>query len=254
MGVDVVIHLAARVHVMHDRSQDPLAAFMAVNAEGTRQLAEQAAAAGASRFIFVSSATVNGEQTRPGSPYTVADAPSPKDPYGESKWEAEKMLHEVASRTGLEIVIVRPPLVYGRDVKANFARLIGLVRRGVPLPLGAVDNRRSLVGLNNLVDLLVRCVHHPRAAGQTFLVSDGDDLSTPSLIRELGTAMGCPAKLFPVPVSILRLGGRLLGRTDEIGRLIESLQMDIRHTCETLEWRPPFSVQSELLRAVSGAP
>jgi len=251
-GVACIVHLAARVHVMCDPADDPLAAFRAVNVDGTRRLAEQAAAAGVPRLIFVSSVKVNGERSAPGSPLSAADTPASADPYGLSKWEAEQALREIAARTGLATVIVRPPLIYGAGMTGNLARLAGLVRRGVPLPLGAVDNLRSFVGLENLIDLLVRCVRHPRAAGQTFMVSDGEDLSTPALIHQLAAAMGRRARLFPVPVQWLRAGARLVGRADEIERLIDSLQVDIRHTCETLDWRPPVSVADGLRRALSG--
>ena len=188
-GVDCVIHCAARAHVMYETESDALAAYRAVNVAGTQRLAEQAAAAGVKRLVYLSSIKVNGEQTALGAPFLFSDAPVPEDPYGVSKWEAEQALWEVSSKTGLELVVIRPPLVYGPRVKGNFLRLLRWVSRGLPLPLGAVQNQRSLVGLDNLVDLLIRCVDHPAAAGQTFLVSDGQDLSTPELIRQLADAM-----------------------------------------------------------------
>lgn len=252
-GVDTIIHAAARVHVMNEEARDPLAAFRLVNVAGTRKLGDQAAKAGVGRLIFVSSIKVNGEATvadLSNPAFTAADLPRPEDPYGQSKWEAELTLHEVAARTGLEVVIVRPPLVYGPGVRANFLRLIRLVQRGVPLPLGSVKNRRSLVGLDNLVDLLIRCVDHPAAVGQTFLVSDGHDLSTPELIRRLAEAMGRPARLLPFPPALLRLGGRLTGYLEEVKRLIGSLQADIRHTCEMLDWYPPVPVEEGIRRTM----
>lgn len=249
-GVDCVVHCAARVHVMKEAAADPLAAFRAVNTGGTRRLAEQAAAAGVRRLVFVSSIKVNGERTAPEASFLFSDPPAPEDAYGLSKWEAEQALWQVAAFTGLEVVVVRPPLVYGPGVGANFFRLLRLVERGWPLPLGAVDNRRSQVALDNLVDLLATCIDHPAAAGQTFLVSDGEDLSIPELIRRLARTMGRPDRLWPVPVPLLRLGGRLLGHSAEVARLVGSLQVDIEHTCRTLGWRPPITVDEGLRRAV----
>lgn len=249
-GVDSVVHLAARVHVMDDKAVDPLVEFRRVNTAGTLHLARQAARAGVRRLVYLSSVKVNGEATEPGRKFTAADPPAPLDPYGISKMEAEQGLAAVAAETGLEVVVIRPPLVYGPGVKANFARLLALVERGVPLPLALVDNRRSMVALGNLVDLIITCLDHPAAAGQTFLVADGEDLSTPELIRRLARAMGRPARLWPVPVSLLRLGGKLLGRSGEVERLVGCLQVDIDHTCRTLGWRPPLSVDEGLRRAV----
>ena len=250
-GAEAVIHCAARVHVMQDSAADPLTAFRAVNVEGTQRLAEVAATVGVRRLVFLSSIKVNGESTAPGAPFRASDSPRPSDAYAVSKWEAEQALHAVASRTGLEVVLVRPPLVYGPGVRANFERLMRLVARGAPIPLGKVDNRRSMVGLDNLVDLLIRCVDHPAAAGQTFLVSDGRDLSTPEWIRMLAAVIGRPARLLPVPPALLRLGGRLTGRGAEVERLIDSLQLDIESTCETLDWSPPVSVEEGLSRTVA---
>lgn len=266
IGVDCVIHCAARTHVMHDTEADVFAAYRSVNVAGTRRLAEQAAAAGVGRLVFLSSLKVNGETTdglaRPfGSSWAVCpsdgagahnDAP-PEDPYGISKWEAEQALWEVSAKTGLEVVVVRSPLVYGPGVKGNLARLLKLVRSGVPLPLGAVRNKRSLIGLDNLVDLLIRCVDHPAAAGQTFLVSDGEDLSTPDLLRHMAAAMGRSARLFTVPVSLLRLAGSALGKRAEIDRLVGSLQVDSSYTRQVLGWAPPVSVQEGIRRMVQGA-
>jgi len=243
-GVSCVIHCAARAYVMHETESDALAAYRSVNVNGSRCLAEQAAAAGVRRMVYLSSIKVNGEQTPLGAPFLFSDAPAPEDPYGLSKWEAEQALWEVAAKTGLEVVVVRPPLVYGSGVKGNFLRLLRWVARGVPLPLGAVQNQRSLVGLDNLVDLLIRCVDHPAAAGQTFLVSDGQDLSTPELIRLLARAMDKSPRLIPVPVPLLRLAGRMTGKGGEVDRLVGSLQIDSSFTCETLGWTPPVSVEA----------
>lgn len=252
-GVRVVVHLAARVHVMQDLAADPLAAFRAVNTAGTLALARQAAAAGVRRFVFVSSIKVNGEQTELGQAYRYDDRPAPQDPYGISKCEAEDGLRALAAATGLEVVVVRPPLVYGPNVKANFAALMRAVQRGLPLPLGAVtDNRRSFVAIDNLVDFLVTCLDHPAAADQTFLVSDGEDLSTADLLRRLGRAMNRPARLIPVPTALLRAGAALLGRRDQAQRLLGNLQIDIDHTRTNLGWTPPVSVDEGLRRASEG--
>jgi nucleoside-diphosphate-sugar epimerase len=252
-GVSCVIHCAARTHVMHETAGDALAAYRAVNVDGSLRLAEQAAAAGVRRLVYLSSVKVNGEQTALGAPFLLSNRPAPEDAYGISKWEAEQALWDVSARTGLEVVVVRLPLVYGPGVKGNLARLLKLVRSGVPLPLGAVKNRRSLIGLDNLVDLLIRCVDHPAAAGQTFLVSDGEDLSTPDLIRHMAAAMGRSARLFPMPVSLLRLAGSALGKRAEIDRLVGSLQIDSSHTRRVLGWTPPVSVQEGIRRMVQGA-
>jgi nucleoside-diphosphate-sugar epimerase len=240
-GVDCVIHCAARAHVMHET--DALAAYRAVNVAGAQRLAVQAAALGVRRLVFLSSIKVNGEQTALGASFLFSDAPAPEDSYGLSKWEAEQGLWEIASQTGMEVVVVRPPLVYGPGVKGNLQRLLRWVARGVPLPLGAVHNQRSLVGLSNLVDLLLRCAEYPAAAGQTFLASDGQDLSTPQLIRLMAEGMNRPARLLSVPVALLQAGGSLLGKRGEIDRLVGSLQVDSGHTQAQLGWPPPVSVE-----------
>lgn len=246
-GVDTVIHTAARVHVMNDRSADPLAEFRRVNVAGTLNLARQAAAAGVKRLVFVSSVKVNGEATLPGQPFKADDAHVPNDPYGLSKYEAEVGLRALAAETGLEVAIVRPPLVYGPGVKANFAAMVRWLNRGVPLPLGAViHNRRSLVALDNLVDLLLVCATHPAAANQTFLASDGDDVSTADLLRRIGLALGKSARLIPVPVSWLKLGAAVLGKADVAQRLLGSLQVDIAKNQQLLGWTPPVSVDDAL--------
>lgn len=245
-GVEVVIHCAARVHVMDEQAADPLAGFRAVNVEATRHLAQQAAAAGVTRFVFVSSIKVNGEETAAGRPFTADATARPQDAYGQSKLEAEQALFAIAAQTGLEVVVVRPPLVYGPGVKANFASLMRALQRRLPLPFGAIDNRRSLVARDNLVDLLLCCARHPAAAGQVFLVSDGEDLSTAQLCRGLSQALGVRPRLLPVPPALLRLLGRLTGRSQQVQRLLGSLQVDISATCRRLDWRPPVRVEQAL--------
>ena len=250
-GCEVVVHLAARVHVMADTATNPLAEFRRVNVQGTLNLARQAAAAGVRRFVFVSSIKVNGEATQLGHSFTAADAPAPQDAYGVSKMEAEQGLREIALQTGMEVVIIRPPLVYGPGVKANFAAMMRWLRRGVPLPLGAIHNQRSLVALGNLVDLIVTCLTHPAAANQTFLVSDGEDVSTTELLRRMGQAMGHPARLLPVPTSWLKLAA-LVGKKDVAQRLCGSLQVDIEKTRRLLGWTPPLSLDEGLNKAAEG--
>ena len=253
-GVDIVIHAAARVHVMADRDSDPVAAYRRVNVDGTVNLARQAASAGVRRFVFVSSIKVNGEATQPGRPFRPDDPPAPEDAYGISKHEAEQALKALALDTGMEFVIVRPPLVYGPGVRANFRSMMRWLERGIPLPLGAIHaNRRSLVALDNLVDLLIVCATHLAAANQTFLVSDGEDLSTTDLLRRTAGAMGNRARLVPVPGFLLALGCKLLGRSAISQRLCGSLQVDIAKNRELLAWQPPLSVDEGLARAAHGA-
>ncbi len=249
-GVNVVVHTAARAHVMAETEVDALDAYRGVNVEGTRRLAEQAAEAGVRRFVFLSSVKVNGEETAPGSPFRADDAPSPEDDYGRSKWEAEQALREVAEKTGLEVVIIRPPLVYGPGVKGNFATMMDWVAKGVPLPLGAINNRRSLVALDNLVDLISVCIDHPAAANQVFLAGDGEDLSTTELLRRVGKAMDLSARLAPVPTRLLKLGAAMLGKGDMARRLLGSLQVDISKARDVLGWKPAISVDEGLRRAV----
>lgn len=249
-GIQRVVHLAARVHVMQDSSSDPLADFRRVNVEGTANLAKQAAECGVRRLVFVSSVKVNGELTSAGQPFTANDHPAPEDPYAVSKYEAEQVLRQIATETGLEVVIIRPPLVYGQGVKANFELMMRWLAQGVPLPLAAItDNRRSLVALDNLVDLIVTCLRHPAAANQTFMVGDGEDLSTAALLRRMGQAQGTPARLFYTPIVILKLGAAMLGKQTIYQRLCGSLQVDIGKTRELLDWTPPVSVDEGLRRA-----
>lgn len=247
-GVSVVVHSAARVHVMNDTADDPLVEFRKANVDGTVSLARQAAAAGVRRFVFISSIKVNGEGTEPGQPYRADDAPAPQDPYGVSKMEAEQALRAVASETGMDVVIIRPVLVYGPGVKANFRSMMSWLSKGVPLPLGATGNKRSLVAVDNLVDLIATCIEHPAAANQTFLVSDGEDLSTTQLLQRMGSALGRPARLLPVPAGLLQAGAAMLGRRAIAQRLCGSLQVDITKTRELLGWTPPVSVDDALRR------
>jgi nucleoside-diphosphate-sugar epimerase len=250
-AIGVVVHAAARVHVMDDKARDPLMEFRRVNVDGTLSLARQAAAAGVRRFVFVSSVKVNGETTAAGAPFLPDGTDLPTDPYGISKMEAELGLRAIALQTGMEVVVVRPPLVYGPGVKANFAALIHAVQRGWPLPFGALHNRRSLVALDNLLDLIVVCLMHPQAANQTFLVSDGHDLSVNELVRGLACALGVPARLVSIPVWIMKSVGAGVGKTAAVQRLTGNLQVDISKTKELLNWIPRVSVDEGLRRTVA---
>lgn len=251
VGITAVVHLAARVHVMQDTAADPLTAFRSVNVDGTLNLARRAAATGAKRFVFISSIKVNGEFTQPGRAFTESDVPNPQDAYGQSKHEAELGLRQISADTGMEVVIIRPPLVYGPGVKANFAALMRALQRGWPLPLGAVHNQRSLVALDNLVDFIVTCITHPQAANQTFLVSDGQDLSTTELVRGMAQASKAPARLLPVPVWALQAGALLLGKGDAVQRLCGNLQVDMSKARSLLGWVPPVTVEEGLRRAMA---
>jgi len=252
-SVDAVLHLAARVHVMNDHAADPLAEFRRANVAGTRRLAAQAAAAGVGRFVYMSSIKVNGERTFEGRPFRASDAPAPIDPYGVSKLEAERELAAIGAATTMQICSIRPVLVYGPGVKGNFASLMRVVAKGLPLPLGSIENRRSLVSVTNLVDLAMSCLSDPRAAGQTFLVSDGVDLSTSDLLRRIGEALDRRARLINVPPALLRGVASVLGRSAVASRLCDSLQVDISPTCERLNWAPPQSVTDGLRAAVTVA-
>lgn len=250
-GADTVIHLAARVHRLRDAGPDLPKLYRHTNVDGTLKLARDAAAVGVRRLVFVSSVKVLGERTAPGRPFRPDDPPAPQDPYGHSKWEAEDALKAVATRVGLGVVVVRPPLVYGAGVGANFRALVELVRRGLPLPLAAVRNRRSLIAAENLADLLLCCATHPEAPGRTFLCSDGEDVSTPDLLRAIGLAERRPVRLLPVPVPLLRVAGRLTGQGAAVARLTESLQIDARATRDLLGWRPPCTMREALARAAA---
>jgi nucleoside-diphosphate-sugar epimerase len=247
-GQHVVVHTAARAHIMDDGAIDPLTEFRSVNVAGTLNFARQAARAGVQRFLFISSIKVNGEQTPLGGCFTADDAPAPEDSYGISKWEAEQGLQALAAETGMEVVIIRPPLVYGPGVKGNFASMIKLVEKGLPLPLGAIHNKRSLVALDNLVDLIITCIDHPAAANQVFLAGDGEDLSTTELLRGVARAMGKPSRLIPVPAGLLMAGATMLGKKAMAQRLLGSLQADISKARNLLGWAPPLSVEEGLKR------
>ena len=245
-GVDTVIHLAARVHIMDDHSANPLDEFRKVNVDGTLKLARDAANAGVKRFVFISSIKVNGEENS--TVYTPDSLPNPTDPYGISKWEAEQGLQRLAAETGLEVVVVRPTLVYGPGVKANFLNMLKVIQRGIPLPLAAIKNKRSLIYVGNLVDALTICATHPAAKGRIYLVSDGEDVSTTDLIRLAAAALGSPARLFHVPHALLQMAGRLTGKTAAIDRLTGSLAVDISRIRSELDWEPPFTMQAGLLK------
>ncbi|MEA3465276.1 MAG: SDR family oxidoreductase [Thermodesulfobacteriota bacterium] len=247
-GVDVVVHAAARVHVMHDVDINPLVEYRRVNVEGTLSLAQQAAACGVRRFVFISSIKVNGEETCQNKPFMADNLPAPVNPYAISKMEAELGLQQIAKETGMEVVIIRPPLVYGPGVKANFLTMMRWLNKVIPLPLGSIHNKRSLVALDNLVDLIVACIDHPAAANQIFLVGDGDDLSTTELLQRMAKVLGKPTMLIPVPVRLLELGATLLGKRAMAQRLCGSLQVDISKTREVLGWTPPISVDEGLRR------
>jgi UDP-4-keto-D-QuiNAc 4-reductase len=249
-GVATVVHLAARVHIMHGTAADPLPEFRRVNVEATLNLARQAAAAGARRFVFVSSIKVNGESTPLGRPFRSTDQVAPRDAYGISKQEAEQGLRLLADRSGMNIVTIRPPLVYGPGVRANFLRLMALIDRGIPLPLGGVRNARSLVSVWNLCDLIRTAIEAPSLRSGVLMVSDGEDLSTPDLMRRIAKFMCRPERLFTLPVALLEALGRLAGKRDEVSRLCDSLTVDISATRRELNWTPPMSVDAALQSTV----
>jgi nucleoside-diphosphate-sugar epimerase len=249
-GIDTVIHCAGRAHVMNDLFANPLPEYRKVNVGGTINLARQSVAAGVRRFIFLSSVKVNGEQTLKDRPFTEEDAPLPQNPYAISKFEAEQALFELAQQTGLEVVIIRPTLVYGCGVKANFFTMLRMVRLGMPLPFGSIENKRSFVYLENLHSLVTRCIDHPNAANQLFLASDGHDLSTTELLRYCASAMGVSVYLVPIPESWCMLSASLLGQGESIQRLCGSLQVDISKARELLDWEPPVPVQIGLQKTV----
>jgi nucleoside-diphosphate-sugar epimerase len=250
MPCDAVIHCAARVHLMRETAADPLAAYRGTNVDGALRVAAAARRMGARRFVFVSSVKAAGESSG-GRPLSETDAAVPSDPYGISKLEAERALLDYGRESGLEVVIVRPPLVYGPRVRANFLQLMNAVAKGVPLPLGAIDARRSLVFIDNLADALVHCTTHPRAAGQTFYVTDGRDLSVAELARMLAMQLHVRPRLLPVPVGLLRVAGRLSGRSAQIERLVGELRVDSSHICECLGWYPPYTVEHGLLETAA---
>lgn len=251
-GCDAVVHCAARVHVMAESAADPIAAFRLANVQGSACLARAAIDAGVKRFVYLSSIKVNGERTERGRPFTEHDVPAPVDPYGVSKLEAEDALKAITRAAGIELVIIRPPLVYGPGVKANFLSMTRWLARGVPLPFGRItENRRTLVALDNLLDLITTTLTHPAAANQTFLAGDGEDLSTAELLRRTATALGKTARLIPVPTALLEGAAAVINRRDLWQRLGGSLQCSIAHACERLAWSPPLGVDEGLRRAVS---
>jgi len=251
-GCDIVVHLAARVHVMDEQSENSLAAFRQVNVDGTLRLASEAAKAGVKRFIYMSSVKVNGECTQPGQPFTEEDTAHPEDAYGLSKLEAEQGLFLIARQTGIAVVIIRPPLVYGNGVKANFASMMRAVKRGIPLPLGAIHNQRSFVYVRNLVNFIRVCMHHPKAANQVFLVSDGHDLSTTEQLTRCAQALGVKSRLLPVPQGWLTFCAALLGKDAVAQRLCGNLQLDISKARSRLGWTPPFAVEDGLHETALG--
>lgn len=246
VGCDVVIHLAARVHIMHDKSRDPLSEFRRVNTQGTIRLAQCAVEAGVRRLVNVSSIGVNGPSTRDDHEFTDLDVPNPHNPYSVSKWEAEQALQSIALQGNIEVVTVRPPLIYGPGVGGNFLRLLGAVYRGIPLPLGLTRNFRDLLFVGNLADLLIVCAVHPAASGHTYLVSDGTAVSTHALLRGLSRALGVQSRLFPVPIFLLQAVGNLTGYTAEVERLLSSLRVDSGKVCRELGWYPPFALRDGL--------
>lgn len=249
---EVVIHLAARVHVMDDAVDNPLDEYRKINVEGTLNLARQAATAGVKRFIFLSSIKVNGEHTEIGQPFTESDIPNPIDDYGISKLEAEQGLLLIAEQTDMEVVIIRPPLVYGKGVKANFASMIRMVNRSIPIPLGAIHNNRSFVYIENLVSLILKCIVHPKAVNQVFLVSDGHDLSTTELLRRTASALGVKSRLVPIPQILIEFFAAIIGKKEVAQRLCGNLQVDITKARTLLDWTPPMTVEAGLRAAALG--
>ncbi|MDB2531610.1 SDR family oxidoreductase [Alphaproteobacteria bacterium] len=244
----VVVHTAARTHIMKDDSPDPLTEYRRVNVTSTVNIARKAAEAGVNRFIFISSIKVNGEHTLLGQPFSERNVPAPEDAYGISKYEAEQGLLQIAAETGLEIVIIRPPLVYGAGVKGNFSSIIKFANKGIPLPLRAIENKRSFIALDNLLDLIITCFDHPLAANQVFLAGDGEDLSTTELLQSVAKAAGVSSRLFPVPTSILMLAASIVGKKAVAQRLLNSLQIDISKARDLLGWTPPLSIDEGLRR------
>ena len=249
-GCDAIVHLAGRAHVMSDDPATSESLYLSANVDVTRRLAQSAARTGVKRMILMSSVKVNGESTTIDSPFTSQDIPNPQDPYGRSKTQAEQTLWDVASTSGLEGVVIRPPLVYGPGVRANFASLIGIVNRGIPLPLGSIHNKRSFVAIDNLIDCVATALQSSNAAGQTFLVSDGQDLSTPELIRAIASSLHKSPMLIPIPTALLKLAATTAGKRNAYDRLCGSLTVDIASTKQKLSWTPPFTVQESLQRTV----
>jgi len=247
---NVVIHCAARAHIMNEEVAEPVTEYRQVNVDGTLNLAQQSADAGVKRFIYISSIKVNGESTSGSVPFTEKELAKPLDPYGVSKYEAEEGLKKIAEKTGMEVVIIRPPLVYGAGVKANFLNLLKLSNTGFPLPFGSVNNKRSMVYVDNLVDFIIRCIDHPAAANQTFLVSDNHDLSLSGLLRLIRNSMGKPARLIPVPVSLFKLAGLIFRKQDVVDRLVGDLQVDSSKAMSLLDWKPPYTMEQGIQATV----
>ncbi len=250
INIEVVIHLAARVHIMDDGAGDPLAEFRKMNTDATLRLAKQAAEAGVKRFVFLSSIKVNGEMTAIGKPFKPDDGFVPDDPYGLSKYEAEQGLLALAKETGMEVVIIRPPLVYGPGVRANFASMMSWVKKSVPLPFGAIHNQRSLVALDNLVSFIIHCIDHPKAANEVFLISDGEDVSTTELLQKVAKALGKRSWLLPIPVSWMSFAAKLVGKEDVANRLFGSLQVDSSKASNLLGWKPVVTMDEQLKKMV----
>jgi UDP-glucose 4-epimerase len=250
-GVDCVIHCAGVATETYKSDTSVLSYYRKINVEGTRNLAYQAAAKGVKRFIFISSIKVNGERTEGFLSFKNTDIPKPEGIYAISKWEAEQSLHSIFKQTGLEIVIIRPPVIYGQQVKGNFYRLINFIDRGFPLPFGKVNNLRSYVALDNLVDLIICCINHPRAAAQTFLVADGEDLSTPDLIKKISFTLQKKPFLLNVPISFMKFAGNMIGKSKEINRLLSSLRLDFSYTQKLLGWKPSISIDKALPKTVN---
>jgi len=248
-GIDAVVHLAARVHVMDEGCTDPNSEYRKINVDGTKHLARIADTKNVRRFVYLSSIKVNGDGRS--DPYTTEDPPAPVDPYGISKLEAEMVLREIAEETGLEVVILRPPLVYGPGVKANFLQLIKLINLGIPLPLARIKNHRSLIFLDNLVDAVLTCILHPKAAGKTFLLSDGKDVSTAELIQKISSLLGRPSRLFSLSPDLLRFFAKVTGRSNAVNRLLDSLTVDSSKICAELNWKPPFSIEEGLMETAN---
>jgi nucleoside-diphosphate-sugar epimerase len=251
VGVDAVVHLANRAHVMHESNINPLALYRSINTEGTLQLARQSAASGIKRFIFISSVKVNGGSTLPGQRFSPVIESIPTDSYGLSKYEAEEGLKKISLNTGMEVVIIRPPLVYGPGVKANFLKMMQWVEKGIPLPMGHITNQRSLLGIDNLLDFIQVCLTHPKAVDQTFLISDDHDVSTTELLKEIASAMHRPARLLEAPQLILEKSLILLGQGHIAERLCGSLRLDITLAKTLLSWKPPYSFKDQLRKTVS---
>ncbi len=250
-GVDAVVHLANRAHMMHESDSNLLALYRSINTEGTMQLARQAVAAGIKRFIFISSVKVNGESTLPGQRFSPVSNSIPTDPYGLSKYEAEQGLKELSLKTDMEVVIIRPPLIYGPGVKANFLKMMQWIEKGIPLPMGSIANQRSLLGIDNLLDFISVCLTHPKAAGQTFLISDDHDVSTTELLKEIASAMHRSSRLLVIPQFVLENGLILLGQGHIAERLCASLQLDITLAKTLLSWKPPYSFKNQMSKTVA---